>query len=128
MMRNAMIEIDLIIQSHQGDTYCSDLNFTVHHDDYEQTLVIAERLCIDFNCRSVESQQALAKVSLIGKQLMTQPSVATDILSAASQTGVTIRWFTSSDTRMTWVVQQDKVKDMACLLHQSYLDTVSLTD
>ena len=128
MMRNAMIEIDLIIQSHQGDTHCSDLNFTVHHDDYEQTLVIAERLCIDFNCRSVESQQALAKVSLIGKQLMTQPSVATDILSAASQTGVTIRWFTSSDTRMTWVVQQDKVKDMACLLHQSYLDTVSLTD
>ena len=127
VLRNAMkrsaIDIDLVIQSHIKDAHSSDLNFTVDESDAQQAYEIVSQLKGEFNLQNVKTQSGLAKVSMVGDDLMSRPSVATEVFSLACDQGILVRWFVSSDARMTWIVQQDRMKDMACLLHRSYVDT-----
>ncbi|MBV53277.1 MAG: aspartate kinase [Coxiellaceae bacterium] len=126
VLRNAMkrsaIDIDLVIQSHMKDAHSSDLNFTVDESDAQQAYEIVSQLKGEFNLQNVKTQSGLAKVSMVGDDLMSRPSVATEVFSLACDQGILVRWFVSSDARMTWIVQQDRMKDMACLLHRSYVD------
>ena len=120
-MQAAKLEIDLVMQSHVADGRCGDLHFTVAGEDYHATHVIMDELQQAGHIAAVRDDPAVAKVSLIGHDVMAQPAVATEILSQLSAQGIKVRWFSSTAARMTWVVPQHQMPILAGWLHDQYL-------
>ena len=113
------INVDTIVQnaSVQGIT---DLTFTVSRGDTEKTLEIILPVTESVKAQKVVHSTNLGKVSIVGVGMQNAPGYAARMFHTLYEAGVNIELITTSEIRITCIVEEDKIPTAVRSLHRAF--------
>ena len=118
-LSNASISVDVIVQnaSVEGKT---DLTFTVNRADLKPALDIVEEVSSSLESYGVISSDNLAKISIVGTGMQNAPGYAAKMFHTLAEGQINIEMITTSEIRITCIIDQAKVKLAARSLHDAF--------
>jgi aspartate kinase len=110
------VSVDMIVQnvSHDGVT---DLSFTTPLADAEGLRSAIGGIAEQVGARSWSIDDGVAKVSLVGAGMKSQPGVAADMFDALASEGINIEMISTSPIRISCVVRKDDAKRALRVVH-----------
>lgn len=122
-LATAKIDVDLIVQSGVLDGK-ADFSYTVSLADRERALAVMESLRSELPFSEVTSEIDLVKVSIVGAGMVSHPGVAAQMFAAISAQGVSIKMVSTSEIKVSCVIEASRLQDVVAALHTVYgLDT-----
>ena len=115
----AGISIDTIVQNASIDNI-TDLTFTVAGNQVEDSLKVVEPIASDIGARECVSDSKLGKVSIVGTGMQNTPGFASRMFSALSEKGINIQLITTSEIRITCIIEEGRVKEAVRALHKAF--------
>jgi len=118
-LSTANIMVDMIIQnvSHEGFT---DLTFTVPRGDFKKALKIVEETAARIGAAGVQTNESIAKVSIIGVGMRSHSGIASKMFETLSAEGVNIQMISTSEIKVSCVID-DKYTELAVrVLHEAF--------
>lgn len=118
-LANAAVNVDMIVQnvSAQGHT---DISFTVPHDQVEIALTAVDPILGSLGAEGVVTDREVARVSLIGAGMKTNPGVAATMFETLSDNGINIEMISTSAIRVSCVVREAQVERAVMKLHEAF--------
>ena len=104
------ISVDTIVQNASAERL-TDLSFTVDQSDLHSALRVTEGVAGTIGAGECVSHDHLGQVSIVGTGMQNAPGVAALMFSALSKAGVNIEMITTSQIRITCVVDEAQVND-----------------
>jgi aspartate kinase len=102
-LADAGINIGEIVQNTSVDGH-ADISFTLPENELDQAEPILERLSSEIGAEGFSSERDIAKVSVIGAGMKTNPGVAAAIFEALADAGINIEIISTSSIRVSCVV------------------------
>jgi len=122
-LAKANISVDTIVQNASLDNI-TDLTFTVARSQLEKAMEVVEPLARSIGARECVSDARLGKVNIIGTGMQNTPGYAARMFKTLSEQGINIQLITTSEIRITCIIQESRVKDAVRALHRAFeLDT-----
>ena len=118
-MADLDVNVDMIVQN-VSDHGVTDISFTVPHGDLARSVDLAERLAAKIGATGVSSDDSIARVSVIGAGMRTNPGVAATIFETLSACGVNIQMISTSAIRVSCMVDGDRVEEAVRALHDAF--------
>ncbi|GIN86812.1 aspartokinase 2 [Heyndrickxia sporothermodurans] len=118
------INVDIIIQNQTvgENTY---LSFSIKNDDLRETIDILEHYQTTLGFKHFEYESGLAKVSIIGSGMISNPGVAAKMFEVLAQNNIQIKMVSTSEIKVSTVINQSQMLDAAKILHAEFeLDLV----
>ena len=123
-LAQAGISVDSIVQNASIENI-TDLTFTVAKGDLAEAMEVVKPIAKSIGARECASDSRLGKVSIIGSGMLNTPGYAARMFSALSEKGINIQLITTSEIRITCIIDEAKVKDAVRALHKAFeLDEV----
>ena len=120
------IHVDMIVQnvSHDGRT---DLSFTIPRADLHRLDAVLEGIVTDVGALRYETDDAIAKLSLVGAGIKSNPGVAADMFDALAAEGINIDMISTSSIRISCVIRAEDADRAVRAVHQRFgLDGATL--
>ena len=113
------VNVDMIVQnvSERGTT---DISFTTPKESLAVALEVAEGLLPEIGAHAVAADADVARVSLIGAGMKTNPGVAATMFETLATTGVNIEMISTSAIRLSCVVRAGEVEQAVQALHEVF--------
>ncbi len=113
------VNVDMIVQnvSHDGTT---DISFTVPKEDLATSIEVAGSLRGELGGSAVETDSDIARVSLIGAGMKTNPGVAATMFETLASEGVNIEMISTSSIRISCVVRAQHLEKAVRALHDAF--------
>ncbi len=113
------INVDMIVQnvSHGGTT---DISFTVPKSDLSSAMVVLEKLASEVAAAEVVADSDIAKVSLVGAGMRSNPGVAAAMFEALADAGVNIEMISTSTIRVSCVIRSADVATAVRAIHDRF--------
>ena len=122
-LAEVQIDVDIIVQSGVING-SADFSFTTTLADREKALDVIEQIRAEVGFREVTSEVDLVKVSIVGAGMVSSPGVAATMFKVISDLGITISLVSTSEIKMSCVIDNAKLTDVIRALHTAYgLDT-----
>ena len=118
-LADAGVSVDVIVQNASVDG-ATDLTFTVKGTDLDRAVEVVGVVARDLGSRGVESADKLAKVSIVGTGMLGAHGYAAKMFRALADIDVNIEMITTSEIRITCIVDEAKVGDAARALHAAF--------
>ncbi len=115
------INIDIILQS-AGDGEKQEISFTTATADLERTLKLLEENKDHLHYDTVTSRDSLAKVSIVGAGMVTNPGVAAKMFDALSSQQINIQMISTSEIKISVVVELDDATRAVRAVHEKFFD------
>ena len=122
------IHVDMIVQniSHDGRT---DLSFTIPRADVPRVNAVLESIVADVGALRFETDDAIAKLSLVGAGIKSNPGVAADMFDALAAEGINIEMISTSSIRISFVIRAEDGERAVRAVHQRFgLDGATLDE
>ncbi|MBW1990403.1 MAG: aspartate kinase [Deltaproteobacteria bacterium] len=116
---DAGISVDMIIQNTRSGNM-TDVTFTVPGADYKQALEIEKKVAEEIGAEDVAGDENIAKVSITGVGMKSHPGVAARMFRALSEEGINILMISTSEIRISCVVEQKYAELAARVLHTEF--------
>jgi len=113
------VNVDLIVQnvSERGVT---DISFTVPRGDLDRTLEETRNLVAEIGAIGVDADATIARVSIVGAGMRSNPGVAATMFETLAETGVNIQMISTSAIRVSCVVAEGQVEEAVTALHEAF--------
>jgi aspartate kinase len=118
-LAKANISIDTIVQNASIDNI-TDLTFTVAKSQLDKAMEVVKPIAKSIGARECVSDAKLGKVSIIGTGMQNTPGFASRMFGALSEQGINIQLITTSEIRITCIIDQARVKDAVAALHRAF--------
>jgi aspartate kinase len=118
-LSKAGVSVDTIVQN-AFMANSTDLTFTVTRGDLKKATDIIQQLAKKIGAREVVTDSKLGKVSIVGTGMQNTPGYASRMFSALSQAGINIQLITTSEIRITCIIEEARVKDAVTALHKAF--------
>jgi aspartate kinase len=119
-LANHNINVDIILQS-VGRDGTKDISFTVAEDMAEEAAAIIERHREgSLKCSRVDVEKNVAKVSVVGAGMMTNPGVAAKMFEALYNANVNIKQICTSEIRVTVLIDEKYVEVAMNAVHEAF--------
>ena len=118
-LANADISVDVIVQN-IGSAGKSDITFTVKRTDLYKSLDIVNQLKESIGADKVLSSSNVAKVTIVGAGMQDAPGYAAKMFRAISDQGINIETITTSEIRITCIIDEARLKDAVQSLHSAF--------
>ncbi len=115
-LADANVNVDMIVQNVSADGR-TDISFTLPRGDTAKAQAILEPLLDDVDGAGVLVDPDVAKVSLVGAGMKTNPGIAAKMFSALSAADVNIEMISTSTIRVSVVVAKDDVETAVQAVH-----------
>ncbi len=115
----AGISIDTIVQNASINNI-TDLTFTVAKSQLAAAMEVVKPIARTIGARECVSDSKLGKVSIIGTGMQNTPGYAAKMFRALSEKGINIQLITTSEIRITCIIDEARVKDAVRVLHQAF--------
>jgi len=118
---DAEINIDMVVQNvSAAATGLTDISFTLPKDEGRQAINALEkhRSVIGFDTLRYDDQ--IAKISLVGAGMKTNPGVTATFFEALSNAGVNIELISTSEIRISVVTRKDDVQAAVRAVHTAF--------
>ncbi|HET6477876.1 MAG TPA: aspartate kinase [Dehalococcoidales bacterium] len=118
-LAKAGVSVDTIVQnaSIQGIT---DLTFTVFKSDLARAMEVVKSIAAQIGARECASDDKLGEVSIIGTGMQNTPGFAARMFSTLSEKNINIQLITTSEIRITCIINADEVKEAVRALHRAF--------
>ena len=116
---DAEIEVDVIVQNVSVDGK-TDFTFTVSNEDQDLVKKIIESIRQDVKFKDLIIDSDIAKVSLVGVGMRSQSGVASKTFKALSENDVNIQIISTSEIKITMVINKDLVDKAVQVLHEEF--------
>lgn len=113
------INVDLILQS-VGRDGTKDISFTIDRANLKETLEVIDNNKDKLTAQSVEYEEAVAKVSVVGAGMMTDPGVAAKMFEALYNKGINIKMISTSEIRVTVLIDETEVDGAMRAVHDAF--------
>jgi len=113
------INVDVIVQnvSHENVT---DISFTVSTTDLAPAKRFVEAMASELGARLVIANPDMAKVSIVGTGIQSHPGYAARMFGAMSDAGINIDMISTSEIRITVLIERGRVTDAVQALHRTF--------
>ena len=118
-LANANIPVDTIVQNSSSDNL-TDLTFTVASEDLSEAIKVSEKTVKTIGASSLDSTNEVGSVSIIGTGMTSSPGYAARMFDTLYSKKVNIEIISTSEIRITCVVQKDSVKTAVTALHDAF--------
>ena len=115
----ANIVVDMIVQNVARDGRL-DFTFTIHRNDYAQTLEILETIRARTGAGRVVGNDRVVKISLVGVGMRSHSGVATQMFQTLAREGIGIRLVATSEIKISVVVDEKNLEAGVRALHQAF--------
>ena len=112
--------MDIILQS-VGREGTKDISFTVAEDEVDEAVAILNRhRATSVKCEEIDVDRHVAKVSIVGAGMMSNPGVAARMFEALADVGVNIKMISTSEIRVTVLVDEASVERAMNAVHDKF--------
>ena len=119
-LANHNINVDVILQS-VGRDGTKDISFTVAKDDVEETLATLERhKNTSLICDKVDVDRNVAKVSVVGAGMISNPGVAATMFEAMFNENINIKMISTSEIRITVIIDENEADRAVKAVHDKF--------
>ncbi len=115
----ANINVDMIVQNVSADGF-TDLTFTVPQNELKQAIQIAEEVTKGMDGSAIETDENIAKVSVIGVGMRSHAGVASTAFKRLSEAGINIDMISTSEIKISMVIKQDQMEKAINELHEAF--------
>jgi len=121
----AGINIDMIVQNiSAAATGLTDISFTLPRDDGEAALAALRSVQQETGFENLLYDDRIGKVSLVGAGMRSHPGVTATFFGALAEAGVNIEMISTSEIRISVVVDENEVDAAVTATHRAFnLDT-----
>jgi aspartate kinase len=119
VLADAGVNVDMIVQN-TSDHGVTDISFTVPRDDLEAATAITGALAAEVAATGVTTDSAIAKVSLVGAGMKSNPGVAATMFETLAAAGINIEMISTSAIRISCVVRESDLEQAALELHTAF--------
>jgi aspartate kinase len=118
-LAKAGISVDTIVQNASIQNI-TDLTFTVAKGDVDKAMKVVKPIADSIKARECVSDSKLGKISIIGTGMQNTPGYAARMFTTLSQKNINIHLITTSEVRITCIVDEDKVVEAVRALHRAF--------
>jgi len=118
-LSQAGISVDTIVQNASINNI-TDLTFTVTRDDVAKAMGIVDSVAKKLGATKCASDSTLAKISVVGAGMQNTPGYAAKMFKTLSEKGINIQLITTSEIRITCIIEESKVKEAVKALHRAF--------
>jgi aspartate kinase len=113
------INVDMIVQnvSHDGRT---DLSFTLARADLPRLEVVMRGIVEQIGAVRYSTDDAIAKLSLVGAGMKSHPGVAADMFDALAAEGINIEMISTSSIRVSCVIRAADAERAVQVVHRRF--------
>lgn len=113
------VNLDMIVQnvSLAGTT---DISFTVPKYDLDSAMKVCRSHADEIGAKDVLSDSNIAKVSLVGAGMKTNPGVGARMFETLADAGINIEMISTSPIRITCVVASEEIERAVQELHRAF--------
>lgn len=115
------INVDIILQS-IGQEGTKDISFTVAREDADETVAILGEHRNRITAKKIEKNDTVAKVSIVGAGMQSNPGVASRMFEALYNAGINIRMIATSEIRITVLINEEDVDKAMRAVHDQFVE------
>ena len=119
-LADAQVNVDMIVQNVSEDGSVTDMTFTVPAADLDRALSTLEASKDNIGYEVAQSDSGLVKISVIGVGMRSHAGVASTAFSALADKGINIRAITTSEIKISFLIDQDFTELAVRTLHSVY--------
>jgi len=118
-LAQAGVNVDMVIQSAMREER-NDIAFTICSDDLPLALPVMEKLVEEIGASGMSHGDNVAKVSIVGAGMQSNPGVAAAMFEALAAEKVNIQMISTSEIKVSCIIDEDKVVTAVKALHQKF--------
>ena len=119
-LAEAKVSVDHIVQNASIDGKTTDLTFTVARNDLRKAMKVVDSVAKSIGAKGCANNAKLGKVSIIGTGMQNTPGYAARMFRALYDAGINIELITTSEIRITCIVDEAKVPEAVRALHKAF--------
>jgi aspartate kinase len=117
----AEINIDMIVQNVSAtETGLTDISFTLPKADGPTAVQAIQRIQAEVGFGSIQYDDQIAKLSLVGAGMRSNPGVSATFFAALAEAGVNIEMISTSEIRISVVTRDEVVDDAVRAVHTAF--------
>ena len=116
---DAGIEVDVIVQNISAENN-TDFTFTVDKSDAVQAENILKHTSDSLGGGSVEVDDDIAKISIVGRGMRAHAGVASKMFEALAASEINILMITTSEIKISVVIKKSEMKNAVISLHDAF--------
>ncbi len=116
---DAGIEVDVIVQNISAENN-TDFTFTVDKSDALQAENILKNTSDSLGGGSVEVDDDIAKISIVGRGMRAHAGVASKMFEALAASEINILMITTSEIKISVVIKKSEMKNAVISLHDAF--------
>ena len=113
------VNVDMIEQNVATAGH-TDISFTVPKGDLAASIEVAESVAPEIGAERVTADPDIARVSLVGAGMKTNPGVAATMFETLADAGINIEMISTSTIRISCVVRAQDVERAVQALHAAF--------
>jgi aspartate kinase len=125
-LANAHVNVDMIVQSASTQTKTTDISFSLGRADLDKAVETINGIKAELGFDSVDAAANIAKISVVGTAMRTQPGVAKTMFETLAAKGVNLHVISTSEIKISVLIDAEYTELAVRSLHTAYgLDDVS---
>lgn len=113
------VNVDMIVQSAAVDKK-NDISFTISKQDMKKTQMELDKTVSEFDGASVICDEHIAKISIIGIGMKSNPGVAAQMFEILSKKGINIEMISTSEIKISCIIDEVDVIKAVDELHKDF--------
>ena len=113
------VNVDMIVQNVSAEGH-TDISFTVPKSELLRIDPVIQAVAAEVGARGVQQDSEIAKISLIGAGMKSNPGVAADMFDALAEAGINIGIISTSSIRISCVVPAGEVERAVRVVHDKF--------
>jgi aspartate kinase len=118
-LAEAGISVDTIVQNASIQNI-TDLTFTVAQSQLDGAMQVVKPIALSIGAKECVGDPKAGKVSIIGTGMQNAPGFAARMFDTLSKEGINIQLITTSEIRITCIIDEARVKDAVRALHRAF--------
>ncbi|MEO1943715.1 MAG: aspartate kinase [Candidatus Thioglobus sp.] len=114
------IEVDMIVQSVSAREGLTNFAFTVHRSDFKKSISILEKVRKDLGAISVQSDDSIVKVSLVGIGMRSHAGIATKMFEVLHKNDINIQMISTSEIKISVAIDEQFLELAVQSLHAAF--------
>ena len=119
-LADSHINVDMIVQSASPDDSRTDITFSVAALDADKAVQVLEQQKSDLAFDRVIADTNIAKISVIGTAMRSQPGIARTMFSVLAEKGINLHVISTSEIKISTLIDADYTELAVRSLHDSY--------
>ena len=119
MLARDHINVDIIIQS-VGREDRKDISFTVARTDLQEAMTLLNENQAAITAQKITCEEGVAKVSIIGAGMLSNPGVAAKMFEALYSGNINIKMIATSEIRITVLIDEEDANRAVRMVHDAF--------